>query len=85
MPHRIQRKRTKGWRKPEGSRYVGRPTEHGNPFPQDTTLERFEAYAEKRAAEHPEWLAPLRGQDLSCWCAPNKPCHADILLRLANA
>lgn len=32
MPKRIQRKRTKGWRMPEGAVYVGRPTMFGNPF-----------------------------------------------------
>lgn len=32
MPKRIQRKRTKGWRMPEGAVYVGRPTRWGNPF-----------------------------------------------------
>jgi hypothetical protein len=32
MPKRIQRKRTRGWRMPEGAYYVGRPTEYGNPF-----------------------------------------------------
>lgn len=31
MPNRIQRRRTKGWRKPEGAVYVGRPTRFGNP------------------------------------------------------
>jgi hypothetical protein len=31
-PKRIQRQRTKGWRMPEGSVYVGRPTKWGNPF-----------------------------------------------------
>jgi hypothetical protein len=37
-----------------------------------------------------EWLAPLAGRDLMCWCpladergAP-VPCHADVLLELAN-
>lgn len=29
---RIQRKRTKGYRNPEGTRYVGRGTKYGNPF-----------------------------------------------------
>jgi hypothetical protein len=29
-------------------------------------------------------LPELRGKDLICWCAP-KPCHADVLLDLANA
>jgi len=28
-------------------------------------------------------LHELRGKDLVCWCAP-LPCHADILLELAN-
>lgn len=27
----------------------------------------------------------LRGKDLACWCAPGQPCHADVLLELANA
>lgn len=26
----------------------------------------------------------LRGKDLVCWCAP-LPCHADVLLEIANA
>jgi hypothetical protein len=32
MARRIQRKRTKGWRMPEGVVYVGRGTQWGNPF-----------------------------------------------------
>ncbi|MEU2724013.1 DUF4326 domain-containing protein [Streptomyces smyrnaeus] len=32
MPTRIQRKRTAGWRKPEGAIYVGRGTRWGNPY-----------------------------------------------------
>ena len=30
-------------------------------------------------------LPALRGQDLGCWCDLDKPCHADVLLELANA
>lgn len=26
----------------------------------------------------------LRGKDLACWCSLDMPCHADILLRIAN-
>ena len=26
----------------------------------------------------------LRGKDLACWCPLDQPCHADILLELAN-
>jgi hypothetical protein len=29
-------------------------------------------------------LDQLRGHDLCCWCKPGQPCHADVLLRLAN-
>ena len=32
-----------------------------------------------------EWLTPLRGRDLACWCPIDRPCHADVLLELANA
>jgi Domain of unknown function (DUF4326) len=31
-PRRIQRKRTAGWRAPEGAKYVGRPSRWSNPF-----------------------------------------------------
>lgn len=31
-----------------------------------------------------EIIAKLRGKDLACWCPPNQPCHADVLLKLAN-
>lgn len=29
-------------------------------------------------------LGELRGKDLACWCALDAPCHADVLLELAN-
>lgn len=32
MPARIQRRRTKDWKLPDGVIYVGRPTRWGNPF-----------------------------------------------------
>jgi hypothetical protein len=31
-----------------------------------------------------EGLPELRGKNLACWCAPEQPCHADVLLELAN-
>jgi hypothetical protein len=31
-PKRIQRKRTKGYKQPPNTKYVGRPTVYGNPF-----------------------------------------------------
>jgi hypothetical protein len=29
-------------------------------------------------------LAGLRGKNLACWCKEGDPCHADVLLELAN-
>ena len=28
--------------------------------------------------------AELRGKDLCCWCSLDQPCHADVLLEIAN-
>jgi len=46
------------------------------------TLKRIPAWhepADLRAA-----LFELQGRDLACWCPLDKPCHADVLLELAN-
>lgn len=29
-------------------------------------------------------VAALRGKNLACWCRLDQPCHADVLLELAN-
>lgn len=29
-------------------------------------------------------LPELRGKDLACWCPLDQPCHADVLLEIAN-
>lgn len=29
-------------------------------------------------------MPQLRGKDLCCWCPLGKPCHADVLIELAN-
>lgn len=50
----------------------------------DRCLDLFVAYMRGVLLAEPEFLAPLRGRDLACWCALDAPCHADILLRLAN-
>lgn len=98
-PKRIQRKRTKGWRMPPNTIYVGRPTRYGNPFKvgelnADTgkivtlekCLEYFRFYLQRKyqGALLVEFLAPLRGKNLACFCKESEPCHADILLELAN-
>jgi len=113
-PKRIQLRRTKGWRKPEGAIIVARPSKWGNPFRiekrdgthpwvvmsswKDHILGAHETKAEAAATavevyeiqvggavpdadtirEH------LAGRDLACWCPLDQPCHADVLLEIAN-
>ena len=105
MPKRIQRKRMKGWKMPEGAVYVGRPSRWGNPYKRGVhdvdgprTAERcvslfrffFEAnfgVFDKRTCSYSvsrDTLNELRGKDLCCWCPLDAPCHADVLLELAN-
>lgn len=86
-PKRIQRKRTKGWRMPEGAVYVGRPTKWGNPWKVSKTMsadEAVELYRLGLYRESPKFFEELRGKDLACWCPIDQPCHADVLLRIAN-
>lgn len=74
--------------------YVGRPTMWGNPFSYkpgtaaqfevDSRAEAIEAYRKRLT---PKLIAlartELKGYDLVCWCSP-LPCHADVLLEIAN-
>jgi Domain of unknown function (DUF4326) len=88
-PIRIQRKRSKGWKMPENTIYVGRPTKWGNQFnvtktqSLDIVIERYRWWAETLRSQMN--LDELRGKNLACWCPLNQPCHADVLLELANA
>ena len=97
-PIRVQRRRTKGYRLPPNTIYVGRPSRYGNPF--DWRLSSQAKAKEK----YRRWLAigfqsgaiteqqireDLGGYDLACWCplpAPGEPdlCHAAVLLEIAN-
>ena len=72
---------------PSGAVYVGRPTQWGNPFRKGSKTQNiadFKAYAEKRHANDPNWLKPLRGKHLVCWCSP-AGCHGDVLIAIANS
>ena len=129
MPQRIQLRRTKGWRKPEGAIIVSRPSRWGNPFKVGMVVNRVALHPLRAAAPviieitvtsaaaavdyYRQWLdgrhllvgghdlapappavdelrAELRGHDLACWCplvdehGQRVPCHADVLLELAN-
>ena len=105
MPKRIQRKRTKGWKMPPNTVYVGRPSKWGNPFKIGSYLRStgglplvipsadFAVRLFSEQALHPEAgfifrenvVRELRGKDLACWCPLDQPCHADVLLEIANA
>jgi hypothetical protein len=155
MPQRIQRRRTEGWRMPEGAVYVGRPGRWGNPFSyrdESRGLVRYGPKHEERfgrawdhegrisadGASHDMWFSPddvvethvrwatraelvelyrltltdptpgmlaaypsregrfvkvtvadiqreLAGRDLACWCPLDQPCHAGVLLEIANS
>jgi Domain of unknown function (DUF4326) len=96
---RIQLKRSKGWKMPTGAVKVDRTTRWGNPFTIADCGSAAVAVAQHGrwmrgeipapdAAEPPladAIRAALGGRDLACWCATNGPCHADLLLTMANA
>ena len=44
----------------------------------------FRRWIERHLIEYSDMLKPLRGKNLACWCALDQPCHADVLLELAN-
>ncbi|SKV05652.1 Uncharacterised protein [Mycobacteroides abscessus subsp. bolletii] len=108
-PKRIQLRRLKGWRKPEGAVVVSRPGKWGNPYTLDLyradypeadahelrymatsdfeglVTGRWDRFDDVDVPSYPRAeIARLRGHDLACWCPPDQPCHADVLLELAN-
>jgi hypothetical protein len=50
----------------------------------DRCLDLFAAYLRARLTADPHFVDPLRGKNLACWCSEGAPCHADVLLRVAN-
>jgi hypothetical protein len=50
-----------------------------------TAVRRFALCVELDEAIHPYVRKKLGGKNLACWCKPGEPCHADVLLELANA
>lgn len=88
QPSRIQRQRTKGYRTPENTVYVGRPTKYGNPFSvadygRDLAVELYQSFVSEYFTLE-EIRSDLKGRNLSCWCPLDQACHADVLLKLAN-
>ena len=99
-PVRVQLRRTKGWRMPPNTVSVARPGKWGNPFRVGIDgdaercvwkFRRWHGYlidAPPRgvcSVPPPRSYGELRGKNLACWCPLDAPCHADVLLELANA
>lgn len=97
MPKRVQMRRDRPWRKDNPDAViVARPSEWGNPFrvgdddpfrPGDVlTAETVVQYYRERftpiGVTHIK--SELKGKDLACWCPLDQPCHADVLLEIAN-
>lgn len=94
-PVRIQRKRTKGFRLQDASPnglpvvYVGRPTKWGNPFSiaeygRDLAIFNYRQRLKNMVLIGTDF-SELRGKNLACFCPLDQPCHADVLLEIANA
>ena len=74
---------------PRDAVYIGRGSPYGNRFrigPDGDRVAVIARYERWLADQHHllRALDELRGRDLVCFCAP-RPCHGDLLLRLANA
>jgi len=73
---------------------VARPTRWGNPFRvtnEDTRAVVVATFEHALDVGHPileftteDVPRELAGRDLACWCPLDQPCHAYVLLRVAN-
>lgn len=79
--------------------YVGRPTKWGNPFKvgekgiptREVAVAMYKEWIgeggkniKQQRPTMEEIKKELAGKNLSCWCPLDGPCHANILLRIAN-
>ena len=129
-PRRVQLSRRRGWRKPENTVVVARPSKFGNPFTirsfkqkrggrteysvrvagglrsyiqhistaRQVAVDEFRKWIQRDELNPYFWhrdlidqhaairasIEQLRGRNLACWCPLDQPCHADVLLEIAN-
>jgi hypothetical protein len=75
---------------PPAAVYIGRPSKWGNPFvvgrdgARGECVARYEGWVESNKELQAQLKSELRGKDLVCFCKP-RPCHGDVLLRIANS
>jgi hypothetical protein len=95
MPRRLHYNRFEGKPLPAGAKLVTRPGKWGNPFPvavqgdpashaEAVALYRAWIMADDRSGFRGEARRVLAGHDLACTCRIGLPCHADVLLEVAN-
>ncbi|SDL33789.1 protein of unknown function [Nocardioides sp. YR527] len=89
---RLQQSRRRGGHLPPGAKSVAGTSRWANPYRPPSGQRSPEANAaavaayRKYLAEHPELVEQAReelaGHDLACYCAPDLPCHVDVLLEI---
>jgi hypothetical protein len=89
-PCRVQLSRKAGWRMPPNTVKVARRSRWGNPYRvedhgREQAIRLFEADLRAWKICSPDELRALAGKNLACFCRLDEPCHADVLLKLANA
>lgn len=78
---------------PDDVARIDRRTQYGNPFvigsrpgggekiTREEAIASYRRWIAGRLARQPDFLEPLRGKRLACWCAP-EACHGDIIVEL---
>ena len=79
-------RRLKDFRLPENCVLVARPSRFGNPYKitkygRDEALRRYRTFLASYTPDQlREFLRPLAGKDLACFCKLSESCHVDILI-----
>jgi len=60
---------------------IGDPDPNGHPLSRGAVISMYRRYAESKLQSESDWLEPLRGRTLACWCAP-LACHGDVIIDL---
>lgn len=82
-PYKVMRDGGFMWVEPEGSRIVCSTDRAGNL--RERRVEAVALFRERWVPLHAEAIkAELRGRYLMCFCPLDQPCHADVLLEIAN-
>jgi hypothetical protein len=75
---------------PQGAIRICRPSRWGNPYPvgkvftRDNAIASYRTWLAARLEAEPNYLEPLRGKVLACWCHGDEtdplPCHGDAII-----